>query len=308
MSAGQPKSILKKTRQVFPPPDDTATLSAAPPSPQTASPQTGRRVPTEAARQIALSHAHSLQIRKAIEQSIFGSVEALVDYPDPTSTTLDFKCHLRFFQPSDFDSVMEEREICGKCCYPLCDKPRKRLPAKVQSKYVLVDKGKESMRFVEARKLQRFCGDKCARRGLWIRVQLSKEPAWTREGVTEGVEVDEKGVVSGLDLLGERWRGLPAEIEKISLLEETKLEMETPKWTNTKEEDLKKLAEELHEVGISLTSGEPLKGEAPVPVNIQERKADEGAAKAPDPISTGESDDRLLAIEGYTPRKWHGEE
>jgi hypothetical protein len=275
------------------------------PSPATPiSPKTGRPLPTpESAREIALSHAHYLQIRKTIELSILTSLEELVDYPHATSTPLDLKCHLRYFQPSDFDSLMEEREICGKCGYPLCGNPRRRLPGDKQSKYVLVDKGKKSMRFVEATKLERFCGDECAKRGYWIRVQLSQEPAWTRNEVTEGAEVDEKGEVFGLDLLGERWKEQPDEVGKILLLEEAKREREVLKWNNTKEHELKKLARELHEVGINFDlQGPGNAGDPTVGVGIHEREMGEGAAIAPELTLTDENGDRALVIEGYTPK------
>ncbi|KAG0640620.1 Rtr1/RPAP2 family-domain-containing protein [Tuber brumale] len=300
MTTKQPKSILKKTRE---PSSSSATavagstiVSTGPPTSQS------KPLPTpEEARAIALSHAHSIQIRKVIELSILTSLEQLVDFPLPDSTSTDLKCHLRYFQSSDFDSLMEERGICDKCSYPLCPNPRKRLAGGGKSAYALVDKGKKTMRFVEKEKLEQFCSDICARQGLWLRVQLSTEPAWTRAEIISDVQVDEKGTVSGLDLTGEKWRGgLGAEI---LLLEEAEEQRRQAKWNNTKEADIEKLAEELMEVGINLdkeTRG--LKQSDSLFVDIKERENEGGTAKPPELILTDENGDRARAIEGYTPK------
>ncbi|KAG0130176.1 hypothetical protein HOY82DRAFT_563063 [Tuber indicum] len=299
MTAKQPKSILKKTRE----PSSSATavvgstiVSAGPPTSQS------KPLPTpEEAQAIALSHAHSIQIRKVLELSILASIEQLVDFPLPDSTSTDLKCHLRYFQPSDFDSLMEERGICDKCSNPLCPKPRKRLAGGGKSTYALVDKGKKTMRFVEKEKLERFCSDICARQGLWLRVQLNTEPAWTRAEIIGDVQVDEKGAVSGLDLTGEKWRGgLGA---AILLLEEAEEQRWQEKWNNTKEADIEKLAEELMEVGISL-DGETrgMKQSDSLSVEIKERESEGGMAELPELILTDENGDRARAIEGYTPK------
>ncbi|RPB03773.1 hypothetical protein L873DRAFT_1668596 [Choiromyces venosus 120613-1] len=299
MSTKQPKSILKRTQQ---PSSSTTTIvgstivSTGPPTPQP------KPLPTpEEARAIALSHAHSIQIRKVLELSILTSLEQLADFPLLESTSIDLKCHLRYFQPSDFDSLMEERGICDKCSYPLCPNPRKRLAGGGKSTYALIDKGKETMRFVEKEKLERFCSDVCAQRGLWLRVQLNTEPAWTRAEIINDAQVDDKGAVSGLDLTGEKWRaGLG---NTILLLEEAEEQRRQAKWNNTKEADIEKLAEELMEVGISLDrQTRQLKQSDSLSVDVKERKDEGDTVKPPELILTDENGDKAGTIEGYTPK------
>ncbi|CUS08089.1 unnamed protein product [Tuber aestivum] len=299
MTAKQPKSILKKTREPSAPTTTvvgSTIVRTGPPTPQS------KPLPTpEEARAIALSHAHSIQIRKVLELSILTSLEQLVDFPLPDSTSTDLKCHLRYFQPSDFDSLMEERRICDKCSYPLCPNPPKRLAGGGKSTYALVNKGKKTMRFVEKEKLERFCSDICARQGLWLRIQLNPEPAWTRAETISDAQVDDKGAVSGLDLTGEKWRG--GLESKILLLEEAEEQRRQAKWNNTREADIKKLEEELMEVGISFekeTRG-PKQSDS-LSVDIKERKNEAGMANPPELILTDENGSRVRAIEGYTPK------
>ncbi|PWW74306.1 hypothetical protein C7212DRAFT_365309 [Tuber magnatum] len=299
MTAKQPKSILKKTRE----PSSSATTIVSSTIAHTGPPASqSKPLPTpEEARAIALSHAHSIQIRKVLELSILTSLEQLVDFPLPDSTSTDLKCHLRYFRPSDFDSLIEERGICDKCSYPLCPNPPKRLAGGGKSTYALVNKGKKTMRFVEKEKLERFCSDICARQGLWLRVQLNTEPAWTRAEIIRDVQVDSRGAVLGLDLTGEKWRGGFG--TTILLLEEAEEQRRQAKWNNTKEADIEKLAEELMEVGISLdkeTRG--LKQSDSLSVDIKERKNEAGMVKPPELILTDENGDRARSIEGYTPK------
>lgn len=169
--------------------------------PPRTNPLTGLPIPSpDRALQIALSHAHSLAIRKALEFSLLASLETLLDYPDaPGSSAVVFKHHLRFFTPADYDSLLEERNIADRCGYTLCARPKRRDPGKHgNSKYVLVDRGRRNQRFIERRLVERFCDDVCARRALWIRVQLREEPAWMRADIVTRARLSEMGVVSGI--------------------------------------------------------------------------------------------------------------
>jgi len=157
------------------------------------------------------------------------------------------------------------------------------------------------MKFVEKKKLERFCSDICARQGLWLRVQLSTEPAWTRAEIINDAQVDDKGAVSGLDLTGEKWCGGVG--TRILLLEEAEEQRRQAKWNNMKEADIERLAEELLEVGISLDNEtRELKQNDPLSVDIKERKNEGGTAKPPELVLTDENGDRARAIEGYTPK------
>ena len=146
-------------------------------------------------RQIALHHARLLQHRKDIESLILSSTETLLDLPSlssrPSSSpspsdVSKVKNALKPFQRSDFDELVEERNIDDKCGYVLCGKPNRRQTTK--SKYrVLTGRGdgmETGFKVVERRELERWCSDDCGRRALFLRVQLSIEPAWTRDWET----------------------------------------------------------------------------------------------------------------------------
>lgn len=199
--------------------------------------QSGRRLPTpEKAREIALYHAHIIQNQKNIELAILESVELLLDFPttnNPASHPSDrdvteFKKNLVHFQPSDYDDLIEERNIVHKCGYPLCPLQNKLQPTK--AKFRVLDKGR---RIVETKQLERFCSDECARRGLWIRVQLNEEPAWLRVG--EDGQVGQGG----------------AEY-KITLLEEEKGKQREAR-DNAFKGEVRKLVDQLQDIGISGT-------------------------------------------------------
>ncbi|KAI5837949.1 Rtr1/RPAP2 family-domain-containing protein [Morchella snyderi] len=301
MATPTPKSILKKTPVPSTIPSDVVAINPGPRA------TTGTKpTPTEA-RAIALSHAHALQIRKALELSILMSLEELVDYPTPVPSTSEastthhnspaLKLHLRYFQPSDYDSLIHERNILKLCGYPLCSEPKK---SKATSNHVLIDKGLSTMRFVPRAKLERFCSDLCARCGLWLRVQLNDEPSWLRGDVLEGVEVGEKGEVIGLDLEGVKWRANGGE-ETMVLLEEVERRKEMGIRSAVKEGDLKKLVQELEGLGIEIDGKEIPTKQEPLAFTIEEKEVS-GSAVAPsaDDLAAGMS---ALAIEGYKPRK-----
>ena len=84
---------------------------------------------------------------------------------------------LKPFQPSDYDSLIEERNINHRCGYVLC--PGENRKQNTPSRYRIVT-GRD-FRVIESKELERWCSDECGRMALYLRVQLSEEPAWTRE-------------------------------------------------------------------------------------------------------------------------------
>lgn len=331
-----PKSILKKptykssplnpstststTTTVNTSDDPPDVVSLDPPS------STGTKPTPSEARLIALSHAHALQIRKVLELSILTSIETLVDFPttpvaapnSPTTLHHDatvLKRHLRYFQPADYDSLLEERNILAQCGYALCGAAKKSSPT--ASTYVLVDKGRSTMRFVERTKIERFCSDVCARRGLWLRVQLNDEPSWLRGDVLEGVEVGSKGEVFGLDLDGQRWVVAGGEDSMLLLeeVEERRRVKEGGVAGVANEADLKRLVEELQGLGIeskdllagkksavqdtgkvavSFAAGKPLE------FTIEEKSVSSNAIPPSADMTLAMA---ALAIEGFNPRR-----
>lgn len=145
--------------------------------------------------ELALQHAYLIQHRKDVEAQVLTATESLLDFPtssscsvaapSPTDST-SVKQLLKPFQPSDYDSLIEERNIDGKCGYVLCPLPHQSENTK--AKYRMVH-GSKVLKVIETAKLQKWCSDDCAQRAMYIRVQLSEEPAWTRTEFT-GLDIE----------------------------------------------------------------------------------------------------------------------
>ena len=169
------KSILKKNSRTSPAPP------FAPPTSRE-----GRN------RELALHHAHLIQQRKDVEALILEATETLLDFPtSPASKSTNpspadaarVKDLLKPFQPTDYDSLLEERNIDGKCGYVLCPLPHRVEDTKAKFRIILNrEKGADGMKVVEKHQLEQWCSEDCGRRALYIRVQLSEVPAWTRAG------------------------------------------------------------------------------------------------------------------------------
>lgn len=141
-------------------------------------------------RETALYHANLLQQRKDVQNLIFESTETLLDFPSSSASdpaqpwekdVVNIKNLLKSFLPSDYDSLIKERNIDNKCGYVLC--PRANRLQDTNAKYRIFhgkNNGSHSLRFVEREELERWCSDECGKRALYIRVQLSDEPAWSR--------------------------------------------------------------------------------------------------------------------------------
>ena len=69
------------------------------------------------------------------------------------------------FQPSDYDALIEERHVNGRCGYTLCaNAPRKQGPKAPWLR----------------NKVENWCSDDCAKKALYVKAQLSETPAWER--------------------------------------------------------------------------------------------------------------------------------
>ncbi|CAL3967334.1 hypothetical protein PZA11_003668 [Diplocarpon coronariae] len=196
MATIQPKSILKKKL--------SSTPSATDPY----------KTISDRNREVALYHATLLQARKDLELQILLSTESLIDYPlsqspasNPSpSDALSFKSHLAPFTPSDYDALIEERNINSLCGYALCPNPRLREGA---GEYrILGIGGKASdFRVIKREELERWCGVECKKRAMWVRVQLSERPAWERKG----------DIGPGIELLDEPKADVVERMEKLDL-------------------------------------------------------------------------------------------
>lgn len=185
------KGILKKPKTSPSPAQPSNAASAT-------SPATKARTAPKDPRQIAIQHARILQDRKDTEAQILENVITLLDFPrnpqrpssDPDpSDAADFTSLVRIFQPGDYDDLILERNLDGdKCGYALCGNKRRRYPR--AGTYKMVNKGRRDFDIVETKELERWCGGECARRALWVKVQLNETAAWERVGLPEiGIEL-----------------------------------------------------------------------------------------------------------------------
>lgn len=149
--------------------------------------------PTVDARQLAIQHAHIIQHRKDLEREILDSIIALSEYPrvrtgghsasDPAPADVAaFKSQVRLFQPSDYDALIEERNVNELCGYTLCSQPRVRQGRGGQWKLV-------STGIAQRKELEKWCSKDCAKRALYIKVQLNETAAWERAGIPD-IEID----------------------------------------------------------------------------------------------------------------------
>ena len=145
------------------------------------------------ARTTAIHHAELLQQRKNTEMQILEFMEILIDYPTTTDSdaahpsvedVTQVKEMLVPFQPSDYDALVEERNINTKCGYVLCRNPNRTQGSKAKFGF-LHTKGK-GMNIVDQKVLERWCSPECGKRALYLRVQLDEVPAWERIGGVAG--------------------------------------------------------------------------------------------------------------------------
>lgn len=164
-----PKSILKKTSRSTQEPEDAKAKRN---------------------RELAIHHALLIEHQKGLEMQILESIEALIDYPkraiDPQNPNpidaSEVKSHLRLFRPSDFDSAVQERNVVEECGYMLC--PKKPHKQDTTAKFRIIRA--QNIRVVKKEDLEKWCSDDCAKRALYLRVQLSDTPAWERASTEYG--------------------------------------------------------------------------------------------------------------------------
>lgn len=168
-----PRGILKKTPV------------AAQPPPPVASPS---RPVNQRHLDVALHHANILEQRKLVEKQVLDAIMDLMEFPtaadaDPArpsaSDARRFREAVIPFQPADYDSLIEERNIADRCGYALCPHPKRKARSTAKKQFVDTAKGVE---IVDRKVLEVWCSDDCARRALYVKVQLNEEPAWLRQG------------------------------------------------------------------------------------------------------------------------------
>jgi len=266
------KGILKKPKGPTPP-----TTSSTPPSAR-----------AEAER-IALQHANIIEQQKEIETDVFEAIDTLTEFPATRGADLSssnpapddatqFQQLVRLFQPGDYDNLIEERNIQGRCGYALCPDPRRSYKGGGEFKFV--NKGRADFSIVRRAELEQWCSEKCARRALYIKVQLNETPAWERIGLPDlPIELLEEDHEAESNPAAE----LARDLSQLTLEQKRKAA-----------QDSAALALERGDEG----NARPGRN---VDVTIREKSVT-NEAKPPENQSSGSEQDGHLILEGYKPR------
>ena len=166
------------------------------------------------------------------------------------------------FQPSDFDSLIEERNIDNKCGYVLCPRLPRRDAASNASFRILHGNRTDAsggFKVVKKGELEKWCSDACGKYALFLRVQMSETPAWERAGGA-----------GRLELYGEEEKQILPEVQGLT-------------------GDLGRLALERGE------HADAFRGKQ-FSVRLKEREPDAGHARPPN------RNDNSAGVEGHVPR------
>jgi RNA polymerase II-associated protein 2 len=287
-----PKSILKKSAPP-PPTDDSNAVAALGASSRGSKPVNQRHL------QVALHHANVLEDRKRVEAEVLDAIMTLMDYPssetaDPkrpaASDAQYFREAVVPFQPADYDSLIEERNIGGKCGYALCPRPKQKARSTAKKQFVDTEHGVE---IVDRKVLEVWCSDDCAKRALYVKVQLNEEPAWLRSGGYGGV------IDLMIDDSAEAFSALPIRLKNDKAIQ--------PSATGDEDDDIEAAwaAREDAMADLALERGEK-PGQVTKANNdlvkdqIKERETSSAPPKAPSSQTLGS--EHTMAIEGHIPR------
>lgn len=275
----QPKSILKKT---------TVPANGPP----------GKKPVNQRHLQVALHHANILEHRKQVEAAVLESIMTLMDYPTspdadpkrPSPADAQHFCDaLVPFQPADYDALIEERNISDKCGYALCPRPKQRARSTAKKQFVDTEHGVE---IVDRKVLEVWCSDDCAKRALYVKVQLNEEPAWMREGgYGDKIELM-------VDNIEEHHKALPLRLKK---------ETATSAVSHDDEDDVAAAWAARDDAVEHLAVERGEKPGQPSKVNndlIQDQITERQAPSAPPlpPSLKTQISEHTLAIEGHVPR------
>ena len=259
-----PKSILKKTT-AFPGDGDLIHSNVEKPK------YTARH------REIALYHANLIQQQKDGELKITLAVEELIDFPlntsnpaSPAKSDIDRFCDLiKSFTAADYDDLLEERNLADRCAYTLCPNAMER--QKPKAKYHLKFSGSGEVNAIPSSSIRQWCSQACARRALYIKVQLAEVPHWERQGDTS----------ARVELLTEKDDGLLT--QKMTALDSSKAGQD-------------KLQEAMDE--LALERGEDIKSVNPRMVMENRIVENTSSQTVPLPPVLGQDED-FSQIEGY---------
>ncbi|KAI1437216.1 Rtr1/RPAP2 family-domain-containing protein [Xylaria sp. CBS 124048] len=163
-----------------------------------APPSSNAEKATSNPREIAIKHARIIHSRREVEDQIADSMIELSKFPptrdashnasNPADADAEsFKNLVRLYQPSDYDDLIEERNANGLCGYTLCPNPHSRVSS--GGTFKLVNYGRKDFDIVPSRELEKWCSHKCAKRAMYVKVQLNETAAWERAGISS-IQID----------------------------------------------------------------------------------------------------------------------
>lgn len=153
------------------------------------------RIPNPQHLAIALHHANQIQAQKDAEAFILDRILELIELPSSPSAdaaspspadAAALKAALVPFQPSDFDNLVQERNIEGRCGYTLCPNENRKEDSNVKFRVLWGPKGSaghgrgSEMKIVPREQLEMWCSEACAERAMYLRLQLAEDPVWER--------------------------------------------------------------------------------------------------------------------------------
>jgi RNA polymerase II-associated protein 2 len=227
-------------------------------------------------RETAVKHARIIEDQKRVKGQVVDLIVECFDLPSEpgalpsTAPAIDvktFKKALSLFQADDYDELTSERNIDDRCGYALCSRPNRKHAG--GGKKVWNHKRGKDFKLIDRREVERYCSSECEARGVFVRSQLSSEPAWTRD-------VTETAVVLLDDV--QKQDDLAAAIKHLSL-------------DKTARADLSAKMKEL-----SLERGD---GARPKPTSLEVAERDVSSDEVPLPPNPSGED----SIEGHNPRK-----
>lgn len=145
--------------------------------------------PSSNPRDVAIHHATILQRQKDLEAKILENLILLSEFPTVRDSSHSaakpapgdceaFVKLVRLFQPSDYDDLIEERNVNKLCGYTLCPLPRR---GGGQGGKWMITSGD----IVRRKEYEMWCSQECAKRALYVKVQLNETAAWERAGAPD---------------------------------------------------------------------------------------------------------------------------
>ncbi|KAL4784002.1 Rtr1/RPAP2 family-domain-containing protein [Aspergillus varians] len=323
MSSGNP--ILKTSL----PSIHAASARQSNSSPPKSKPSTARRSPLKPKQKpskpetdprhlaIALHHAHRNQAQKDTQDLILDRILELLTLPsspsaNPAAPSAEdahkFKAALLPFQPTDYDNLIQERNIEGLCGYGLCPHEHRQENSRGTYRITWGARGSgpggrgRDMSIVPREKFEMWCSDECAERAMYIRVQLAADPVWERRADelrgSQLLTLEEGRAAKGKSAMRE-----PTSVKDV-LGQLDNLHMDTTPEPNAVADDISRLSvrDDTRSLELAMERGDqnPALHGGRINVQIQENLIPGKEVTAPE-MRPG--DEKGGSIEGYMPHE-----